>query len=127
MKNFLPRFDKKQIILVGVMVLIAFAMLNLNTRLAELFQIKNQLTAAELQHQRAVDENIRLKEKLAYAQSDKAVDEWARKQGHMALPGDQVIVPIPDGSVRIISTPAPVQEIAQASNWEVWQALFFGE
>jgi len=55
------------------------------------------------------------------------VDEWAREQGHMAKPGDVVIVPIPPEGAQIMPTPMPTPTTIVAENWEVWQVLFFGE
>ncbi len=113
--------------ILGVLILTAMVMLNLNSRLSELFKIRSQLAVAQAEYDVVLAENKRLKEKVAYAQSDQAVDEWARRQGHMAKPGDRVIVPIPDKNARYASTPAPILEPHQTENWEIWQMLFFGE
>ncbi len=122
-----PKIDKKQILLIGVLVLVGFLMMDMNSRLSELFRLKNQLEIAQGQYDYAVEENLRLKEKIVFAQSDKAVDEWAREQGHMAKPGDIVIIPVPPKDAKPVVTQVPTPVKVVAENWEVWRALFFGE
>jgi cell division protein FtsB len=122
-----PKIEKKQILLVGVLVIVGLLMMDMNSRLSELSRLKNQLEIVQAQYDEALAQNERLKEKVAYAQSDKAVDEWAREQGHMAKPGDVVIVPIPPGGAPIMPTPIPTPTTIVAENWEVWQVLFFGD
>lgn len=64
---------------------------------------------------------------IAQATSQKAVEEWAREEGHMVQPGDYLIVPVaPFGATSqpdLIPTPAS----SRVANWEVWWALFFGK
>ncbi|HPC05609.1 MAG TPA: septum formation initiator family protein [Anaerolineaceae bacterium] len=122
-----PKIEKKQVLLVGVLVIVGLLMMDMNSRLSELYRLKNQLEVVQAQYDEALAQNERLKEKVAYAQSDKAVDEWAREQGHMAKPGDVVIVPIPPEGAQIMPTPMPTPTTIVAENWEVWQVLFFGE
>jgi hypothetical protein len=64
---------------------------------------------------------------VAYATSDKAVEDWARSEGHYQKPGDQPVVPLAQpGSEPVISTtPTPIP--TPKPNWLVWQELFFGE
>lgn len=111
----------------GVLVIVGLLMMDMNSRLSELYRLKNQLEVVQAQYDEALAQNERLKEKVAYAQSDNAVDEWAREQGHMAKPGDVVIVPIPPEGAQIMPTPMPTPTTIVAENWEVWQVLFFGE
>ena len=95
-----PKIDKKQILLIGVLIIVGFLMMDMNSRLSELFRLKSQLEIAQVQYDYAIEENLRLKDKIVYAQSDKAVDEWAREQGHMAKPGDEVIIPVPQKTLN---------------------------
>ncbi|MEN6435235.1 MAG: septum formation initiator family protein [Anaerolineaceae bacterium] len=127
MEKKLPKIEKRQILLVGVLVIVGFLMMDMNSRLSELFRLKSQLEVAQTQYDYSVNENARLKDKIAYAQSDKAVDEWAREQGHMAKPGDVVVIPIPPEGTQIIPTPTPAPTVVEATNWEIWKELFFGE
>ena len=117
---------KKIIGLVTVAVLIAL-MMNMNSRLSEYFRLSNERdkVLAQVVDLRAT--KIGLETRVAYATSDQAVEDWARKEAHMARPGDKVIIPLtqegptPQPVVEPTPTPRPIE------NWEVWWALFFGE
>ena len=102
-------------------------MMDLNTRLSELFRLsaerdKIQTQVVELKHTRQV-----LITQVAYATSDVAVEEWARVEGHMSLPGDNVIIPLPPGDVTPLPVQMPTPTMVSLENWEVWQILFFGD
>ena len=60
-------------------------------------------------------------------ESDAAVEEWARVDGHYVQEGDLPVVPLAQpGELPVeASTPTPVP--TQMANWEVWWTLFFGE
>ena len=69
--------------------------LGLNTRLSEFFRLNRQL--GEMQNRIANLEatSIALETDIAYANTDKAVEEWARTYERMGKEGDQVIIPAP--------------------------------
>jgi hypothetical protein len=66
-----------------------------------------------------------LEERIAYATSEAAVEEWAREDARWAREGDFPIIPLvpPD------FTPEPAEEeetvSTTASNWETWFDWFF--
>jgi hypothetical protein len=68
-----------------------------------------------------------LETQIAYADSDKAVEEWARTYQRYIQPGDQMIVPVSPQEVtaefNYVQTPTPSAE----DNWQIWWELFFGE
>ena len=68
-----------------------------------------------------------LRTQIAFATSDYAVEAWARNEGHLALPGDYVIVPMP----QEVKTPQylfiPTPNYSQMEKWQVWWELFFGD
>ncbi len=108
------------------MLLVLF-MMNLNSRLTEYFRLtgerdKMKAVVGELQATK-----VALDTQAAYATSDAAVIDWARGEAHMALPGDNVIIPVtpvgstPQPEIQVTSIPPAVE------NWQVWYALFFGE
>jgi hypothetical protein len=118
---------RKKIIGIGAVVLLMLLMMNLNSRLNEYFRLTSERDRVGTQVSDLRATKVALQTQAAYATSDEAVEEWARSEAHLALPGDQVIVPLtPAGqtaapSVEATPTPLAVQ------NWEVWWALFFGE
>ena len=68
---------------------------------------------------------IAIETQIAYANSDKAVEEWARTYGKQVLPGDQLIVPLPKENetpdVNYLVVPTP----DTSENWQIWWNLFF--
>ena len=127
MKKLGLKINKRQVIVLGLVVIVILLMMDLNTRLSELFRLsaerdKVQTQVVELKHTRQV-----LITQVAYATSDVAVEEWARVEGHMSLPGDNVIIPLPPGDVTPLPVQMPTPTMVSLENWEVWQILFFGD
>jgi len=127
MKKLGLKINKQQIIVLGLVVIIVLLMMDLNSRLSELFRLsserdKIQTQVIELKQTRQI-----LITQVAYATSELAVEEWARVEGHMALPGDNVIIPLPPGDVTPLPVQMPTPTIQPLDNWEVWQILFFGD
>jgi cell division protein FtsB len=127
MKNFLKKLRiDKQILWIVVIALLFFLVMSFNTRVSELLRLNadRDTIATNVANLKATEQT--LKNQIAYATSDVAVEEWARTQGHMIREGDYPIVPIvpaketPQPKITPQPTPEPVE------NWQVWQALFFG-
>lgn len=119
--------NKKQILVIAVLLLIIALMMDLNNRLSELSRLSKQ------RDQEATDVTIllrteqALKTQVAFATSDAAVRPWAYSEGHKSMPGDVVVVPVspPDYTPPAPTVIAPTPQ--KVDNWEVWWALFFGE
>jgi cell division protein FtsB len=117
----------RRIILAIVLVIAIILFMDFNARISELFrkniirnEVHQEVYQLELTKQALVTQ-------IAYATSDVAVEEWAREQGHLVRPGDIPIVPLmePDLTPTPPINPTPIRP--SIANWEVWQALFFGE
>jgi hypothetical protein len=115
---------KYALLIVGLVVL-AFMVMDFNTRMTELRRLrdKQEVVAGQVTHMVMTQEY--LETEIAFATSDLAVVEWAYQEGRMAREGDIPIIPLPPGDV----TPAPVIEEAPTvevvSPWRIWWALFF--
>ena len=69
-----------------------------------------------------------LETQIAYADSDKAVEEWARTYQRYIQPGDQMIIPVsPVEATRRKSTTMQTPTPSSEDNWQIWWELFFGE
>lgn len=118
-------YDKKQITIIVLVIIFFFMLLGLNSRLSELFHLTDQQTIMQTKVASLKNTDIGLNTQIAIATSDLAVEAWARDQGHMAQPGDKVIVPLPpsnvpqDFSFPKTETPTPID------NWQIWWDLFF--
>lgn len=117
---------RKKIIGVGALVLLVMLMMNINSRLNEYFHLTTTRDELSTEVGYLRQTKIALETQVAYATSDQAVEDWARRDAHMARPGDQVIIPVtpvnqtPEPQIQVTPTPQVVE------NWEVWWALFFG-
>jgi cell division protein FtsB len=128
MKKF-PRipFDIKKVGLAVAAVILFFLVLDLNNRLNELSRLSEQenkalIVVAELQ-----TTLVFLETQVAFANSEGAVEQWAYNEGHMARPGEKLIIPLsPAGT-----TPQPIFESiaipTSVPNWQIWLALISGK
>jgi cell division protein FtsB len=125
MKKF--RLLDRRILWAGALIILILMMMEFNTRLGEMLRLNDEKAQVGAQLTQLVATQQNLQKQIAYATSDVAVQEWARQEGHLALPGDIPIVPI--APVNSTATPqvAPVPTAQPVDNWQVWNALFFGK
>ena len=114
------------LVLVAIALLV-FMVMDFNGRVANLRRLTEEREKVAAEKSSLEQTRSSLEERITYATSPAAVEDWAYDKGHMVKPGDVPIVPLSEGEV----TPTPVvvlQATPQpASNWEAWQELFFGQ
>ncbi|WKZ37788.1 MAG: hypothetical protein QY332_07555 [Anaerolineales bacterium] len=115
---------RRAAVFAGIFILILFV-IEFNARLEELNLLNDQRDQVRVLATQAMQTQMALQTRVAYAESDAAVEEWARTEGHYLQDGDQPVIPVGQpGSVPVIaSTPIPAPTSMQ--NWEVWWDLFF--
>lgn len=122
----IPKIGKQWIFIVMIAILF-FMVLGLNSRIAEYFRLTGQREEMLQRIENLEATQAALKTEIAYANSDKAVEEWARTFERMVQPGDQVIIPLPPKDftpdINYLATPAP----PVGQNWQIWWELLFGE
>lgn len=125
MKKFLT--DKRFIVIVVVLVLVLLLM-NFNQRMVLLSKLRGQEKVLVEEYANLQATQSALETQIAYANSDAAVEKWAREEGGMVQDGDVPIVLLPasDDSLQPTPTPAP-PVVDRVENWEIWQELFFGD
>lgn len=118
--------SKKIFAAVGL-IFLAFLILDLNNRVEELFQLsaERDMMATQVAELRVTEQSLQTQ--IAYANSDAAVEKWAREEAFMARPGDKPIMMLPDPKFTPQPTPVPVATPMVVSNWQVWGLLFFGQ
>lgn len=121
------KVNTKQALVIGAFVIFGFMLMDLNSRLMELSRVSVQRDAIQTEVVGLRSTEQELKDQIDYAESDQAVERWAREEGHMARPGDQVIIPIPPKGATPLPPPLPTPVVRKVENWEVWWALFWGE
>ena len=110
-------------IVVGIGLLILLVK-DFNSRMTELHRLSlvKENVSAEKAQLLATAET--LEDQIVYAKSDAAIEEEARNNLHMAEPGDQVFVLVPDQSSSLPPTPTPAAAPQVVSNVHFWLALF---
>ncbi|GAB1472299.1 hypothetical protein MASR2M66_31770 [Chloroflexota bacterium] len=125
MEQFPIKF-RRVAVFAGIFILILF-IIEFNSRLEELNRLNGQRDEMRTLGTQAMQTQVSLQTQVAYAASTKAVEEWARTDGHYLQAGDQPVIPVemPGSPPIIIQTPIPTATPMQ--NWEVWRALFFDD
>ncbi len=121
------RIDPKRWIVIGALVLGFLLLMGLFDRLTELSSLDRLESTIQSEVNQYTATVKALYTQIAFATSEMAVEEWAREEGHMAKPGDVLIVPVAPGGVTPQSVILPTPTPRAVANWEVWWALFFGE
>jgi len=125
-RKFKFPFDLKKVGLVIAIVVLFFLVMDLNTRLNELSRLTEQRDNAATvvsQLQNTLDV---LDTQVAFATSEGAVEQWAYGEGHMARPGEQLVVPLSPPGTTPIPVFIPTPTVMPVENWEVWKALILG-
>ena len=123
MKRWL--LTKKQIWFVILVLIIVGLLIDLNTRISTLTYLREQKELLEtdvVSLQATLDV---ISEEILYADSDTAVESWARQQGLMMQEDDNVIIPLPVHGPTPVPTPVPTVQPVVYENWEIWRALIF--
>lgn len=121
------KIDKNKALYTGGLVILVFIMMTLFGRISELARLTNQRNAVSTEIANLEKTHTYLQTQLAYSTSVKAVEDYAREEGHMALPGDKIIVPLPPPgeTPQPKTVPAPTPKRRPA--WQIWWSLFFGQ
>ncbi len=116
---------KKQIWIIVFTLILTALLIDLNTRISTLKYLTDQKLTLEADVINLKSTLEIVSEQVDYANSDTAVEEWARQQGMMMKEGDHVIIPLPVDEPTVVPTPVPTVEPTQVENWQVWRDLFF--
>jgi len=110
-----------------VIILLVLLMMDFNNRMVRALQLQEQAQTLSTQAVELQQTKIYLEAQLAYATSEKAVEQWAREDEKLIQPGDIPVVILPPSQPTSTPTPAPPIEEQALSNFEIWKELFLGE
>jgi cell division protein FtsB len=116
----------KKILAALGLVFLAFLILDLNNRIEELFRLSAERDAMATKVVVLEQTQQALETSISYANSDAAVEKWAREDAFLARPGDKPIIMLPDPKYTPQPTPVIEPTPIPYQNWEVWGLLFFG-
>lgn len=126
MKNILL-VNKKHLLIAGAVIILFFLVMDLNSRLVSLNRLSSEAKAMQTEVSSLVATSTALSDEIVFAQSDAAVDEWAREEGHMTRPGDVLVVPVAPPGATPVPVFVPTPTVMSVKNMDVWWALFFGD
>ena len=109
---------------VGILVLV---IVDLNARLEGLNELNNEVSVVRVQATQAMQTQLALQTQVAYANSDQAVEDYARAESHMIQEGDIPVVPVGAANATPAPEVTPTPSPAPMTNWEIWWMLFFGK
>jgi hypothetical protein len=121
------KIDKNKALYTGGLVILVFVMMTLFGRISELARLVNQRNAVSTEIGNLEKTHVYLQTQVAYATSVRAVEDYAREEGHMALPGDKIIVPLPLPGETPQPKTVPVPTLKKYPAWQIWWALFFDQ
>jgi hypothetical protein len=113
-------------VFVGIAVL-SLIVIEFNARLEELNRLTGEAEIYRAEATQAMQTQIALQTQVAYANSDAAVEDYARGDNHMIEEGDIPAIPYGSGNGTVLPTPTPTPIPTPMPNWQVWWNLFFGE
>ncbi len=118
--------DKKQWLVIGLLVISFFLVMDLNSRLNDLFRLSSQRDQMQQEVNQLQITEYALETKIAYATSDVAVKDWARENAGMGQQGDIPVIPLSpkDYTPQPATQPTPTPQVVE--HWQKWWALFFG-
>ena len=116
----------KRVILVLALVILVLLFLNFNQRMILLSKLRGQQKELTQEYAQLEGTRAALQTEIAYANSNDAVEEWAREEGRMIQEGDIPIVILPPADPIPTKTHQPESFVDKVEKWEVWWELFFG-
>ena len=116
---------KRHVYILIFLLLVVYLVIDLNTRLSTLSFLENQESTLEADVVNLQSTLDTVNDRINYAGSDTAVEEWARQQGLMRKEGDHVIIPLPGDYEAPTPTPYPEIIVTPAPNWAIWKSLIF--
>ena len=121
-KHNFPRFWLFILLVLGALVLG-----DLNQRMADARRLERDAALLEVEVERINEENTRLEEEIAIANSEEYVERWAHVEAKLVKEGEVLVILVgPEGEEIILEQP-PEPDIPDSSNLEVWLKLLTGK
>jgi hypothetical protein len=112
-------WSKKAATAVGVLLLLVLAV-DFNSRMVHMLELRGEMEVEQARLEELLAREEVLRQAIEFAESDEAIDSWAREENWMALEGDVVVVPISDGTVIQEEKVIEVEPQEYLSNWDAW-------
>lgn len=124
----LGRSKSWQFLLIIALILIVPLTVDINRRISVLRRMHQEEARLTQELTEAQDEQSELQAQLEYVNSDAYVEEWARVEARMTLPGETAFIPLTGREVETDQTPpAGAAADSNLSIPQQWRRLFLGD
>ncbi len=120
-------WNDRRLILVAVIILLVLLMMGFNNRMVRALELEEQAQAMTTRIAELEQTKVYLEAQIAFATSEKAVEQWAREDAKLIKEGDIPIIVLPPSAPTPTPTPVPLVHEEPLSNFEIWKELFLGE
>ncbi len=128
-ENVSVRENRRRTLFVMGAILAVLFLFSYLGRVADLVQARGELAQWQGYISQAEERQAQLREELQQVQSESYTEEVARNELHMAAPGEEAIIVLPDDSeAAVASAQATEQDLDQEAfnplRWSWWLSLF---
>jgi len=117
----------KRIIVVALVIILILLLMDFNQRMVLLTKMRGQEEKLEQEYVQLQSTREALETQIAFANSDLAVEKWAREEGGMVQEGDIPIILLPPSDPVPTKIPQQSTIVEEVEKWQIWQELFFGD
>ena len=117
----------KRVIVVALVVILVLLLMDFNQRMVLLTRMRSQEEVLEQEYSQLQLTRDALETQIAFANSDLAVEKWAREEGGMVQEGDIPIILLPPSDPVPTKAPEQTTIVDEVEKWQIWQELFFGD
>jgi len=118
---------KNQLLVLAVAVLVILIFSDLNHRMADARDLERDFEVLQTDVAMLERQNEELQAQVTALASDAMVRDWAHSEARMVLPGEHLVIPLPDSSGTAAEAPAAAAERYIPEPWDVWRVLLFGK
>ncbi len=117
--------DRRLISVVVILVLVVL-MMDFNNRMSSLIKLSQMETILQTKLSNLEATRLVVQDDIAYAQSDRALEEWAREKDRLIAEGDHPIIIMPPSDYTPAPTATPNTETIVLTRLQIWKELLFG-
>ena len=116
----------RRLITVLVIVVLVLLMMDFNNRMSNMIQLNQMETILRTKVAGLEATKMVVEDDIAYATSDRALEEWAREKDRLIEEGDHPIIIMPPSDYTPVPTATPKPETVVLTRLEIWKELIFG-
>ncbi|MGB4323306.1 MAG: hypothetical protein WBJ23_08210, partial [Anaerolineaceae bacterium] len=109
-----------------VIVVLVLLMMDFNNRMSNMIQLNQMETILRTKVAGLEATKMVVEDDIAYATSDRALEEWAREKDRLIEEGDHPIIIMPPSDYTPVPTATPKPETIVLTRLEIWKELIFG-